>query len=147
MVLLRTRIDGFATSSICAVCDLADDGTNMDLQFTQFYPMPGAQNKFHIIYDDVSGLFWMTTNLVVDSQNSQGWLKKLYKMGFQAGCVAMWPSLMQSFNYTAPLIDGQDMLILSCTSRNSRNQHDADLVTFHRVGNFRSLALDLYPQM
>ena len=54
----------------------------MDLQFTQFYPMPGAQNKFHIIYDDVSRLFWMTTNLVVDSQNSQGWLEKLYKMGF-----------------------------------------------------------------
>lgn len=41
-VLQRVRIDGYATSGICAVCDLTDDGTTLQYEFTQFYPMPGA---------------------------------------------------------------------------------------------------------
>ena len=44
-----------------------------------------------------------------------------------------------------PLIDGQDLLIVSRTSRNGRDQHDNDLITFHRFPDFRSLALNLFP--
>jgi hypothetical protein len=52
---------------------------------------------------------------------------------------------LQSFHYAAPLIDGDDLLIISRTSRDANNQHDSDLVTFHRVADFRRLALDLRP--
>ena len=58
IVLSRTRIAAQTTANICGVCDLKDDGEKLDLQFTQFYPVPGGQNKLHIIYDDVSSLFW-----------------------------------------------------------------------------------------
>jgi hypothetical protein len=44
------------------------------------------------------------------------------------------------------LIDGQDLLVLSRTSHDGRDQHDADLSTFHRVRDFRRLALNLYPE-
>ena len=54
--------------------------------------------------------------------------------------------LRQSFMYACPLIDGDDLLILSRTSRDGRDQHDADLSTFHRLPDFRRLALDLYPE-
>ena len=64
---------------------------------------------------------------------------------FPAGCVARWPSPAQAFNYTSPLIDGNDLLIASRTSRNGRDQHDNDLITFHRLPDFRSLALNLFP--
>ena len=65
---------------------------------------------------------------------------------FQAGCIAMSRDPLQSYHYAAPLIDGDDLLILSRTSSpNARHQHDSDLVTFHRVRDFRSLALDLHP--
>jgi len=57
----------------------------------------------------------------------------------------MTGKLRQSFMYAAPLIDGDDLLILSRTSRDGRDQHDADLCTFHRLRCFRRLALDLYP--
>ncbi len=50
--------------------------------------------------------------------------------------------------YAGPLIDGDDLLILSRTSSSEAgSQHDADLVTFHRVRNFRSLALNLLPEL
>lgn len=167
-VLIRTRIDGYATSGICGVCDLEDDGRNMSILFRQFHPMPGAQCKFYIVYDEMSDLFWTPVNLPTDPQNTTGWADNLLKWGikgtpgnerrflmllysldslnwFQAGCIAMSPSPRQSFHYVAPLIDGDDMLILSRTTVDGRNQHDSDALTFHRVPDFRSLAYDLNP--
>jgi hypothetical protein len=44
-----------------------------------------------------------------------------------------------------PLIDGNDLLVLSRTSREGWDQHDADLCTFHRIHAFRHLPLNLYP--
>jgi len=55
-VLLRTRIDVQLTAGTTSVCKLDDDGKTMNYRFLQFYPMPGGQNKFKILYDDVSGL-------------------------------------------------------------------------------------------
>ena len=58
--------------------------------------------------------------------------------------MARWPdSVHRSFMYPSAAIDGDDLVILSRTSRNAENQHDADLCTIHRVPNFRSLAMDL----
>ena len=162
----RVEIDGYATAGLCAVCDLADDGATLDLRFVQFHPMPGGQNKFHIIHHARSGLFWTAVNLVTDPQNSQGWDERLWRQGFlggpgnerrflmllysldalnwwQAGCVARWASPLQGFQYASLLVDGEDLLLLVRTSENGPNQHDADLMTLHRVPDFRTLALDL----
>ena len=134
--------------------------------------MPGAQNKFFITYDEKSDLFWTPVNIPTDNQNSTGWDKELWRKGFlggpgnerrilmlqysrdclnwfHAGCIAAWPSPMNSFSYAALLVDGEDLLILSRTcapgEKTARNNHDANLVTFHRARNFRSLALVLKP--
>jgi hypothetical protein len=64
---------------------------------------------------------------------------------FQAGCIAQAKKMSQSFMYATPVIDGNDLAIISRTSINAPNQHDADYATFHRVRNFRTLALNLYP--
>ena len=46
---------------------------------------------------------------------------------------------------TANLIDSnKDPIILSRTSRDSGDQHDADLCTIHRIPNFRNLAINLH---
>lgn len=169
-VLLRTVLDGYATAGICAVCDLTEDDTNMDLKFTQFYPIPGGQNKFFIIYDAVSRLFWMASNLVADSQesvldwdgirrdgrfvggpgNDRRFLMLFYSIDslnwFQAGCIAKASNPRKSFMYPVADLDGDDIVLISRTSVNGRDQHDADLVTFHRIRDFRSLALNLYPE-
>ncbi len=166
-VLARLRLDGYATPGLAAVCDLTDDDGSLDLCFRQLHPLPGGQNHFHVVHDEVTRLYWMLCNLPTRSQGAggrevSGWpgfrgspgnerrfLMLFYGVDalnwFPAGCVAQWPSPAQAFNYTTPLIDGEDLLIVSRTSRNGRDQHDNDLVTFHRLPDFRSLALDLFP--
>jgi hypothetical protein len=165
-VLARPRIDGYATSGIAAVCDVDDDGRRLNYRFTQFHPFPGGQNKFHIIYDRPSRLFWMTGNLPTNSQdtelaaalkrrgfsgrpgNERRFLMLFYSIDalnwFHACCLAAWPSPLQSFHYVTPLVDGENLLFLSRTSKDAPNQHDSELVTFHRLAGFRSLALDLH---
>jgi hypothetical protein len=65
---------------------------------------------------------------------------------FQAGCVAQAARLSQAFTYARPVVDGEALAILVRTSIDAPNQHDADYATFHRVSNFRSLALNLTPE-
>ena len=64
---------------------------------------------------------------------------------FTAGCAAMLPSPIQAFMYPSGAIDGNDIVFISRSSIEAQNQHDADVVTFHRIKNFRSLAMDLVP--
>ena len=147
-VLWRTRIDRSSTCSVCAVCDLDDNGTTLDFRFSRFYPVPGAQNHFHIIWDEKSDLFWMTSNL----QTMHGTRRILaLHCSFDvlnwlpAGYLVIFSQSTQACNYVGPLIDGSDLLIACRTAYNAPNHHDNDLVTFHRVKDFRALAGPLKP--
>jgi hypothetical protein len=157
---------------LCAVFDVTDADGTLELKFVQFHPMPGGQLKFCVVRDDVSGMFWATANLVVDSQEAFDWwdagrkrqnfrptstagddrrlLMLLYGLDglnwFQAGCVAQAQRISQSFMYAAPVIDGDDLAIVCRSSVAAANQHDADYATFHRVRNFRRLAMNLVPK-
>jgi hypothetical protein len=158
---------------VCAVLDLEDDGKAAHLTFNQFSSMPGGQLKFCVIWDPASKLFWATANLVADSQGVMPWwaesgkdhkfrgdgglggndrrfLMLFYSVDalnwFQAGCVAHAAKASQSFMYARPVVDGDDLAIISRSSINAPNQHDADHATFHRVHNFRALAMNLVPE-
>lgn len=172
-VLMTVKPKRQSTAGLCAVLNLEDDGAKLDLKFTQFHPMPGGQLKFCVIWDEQSKMFWATANLVVDSQGKFDWWKDGEKQGnvryasgvggndrrflmllygvdglnwFQAGCVAQAPKISQSFMYARPVIDGDDLAIIARSSIHAPNQHDADHATFHRVRDFRKLALNLIPQ-
>jgi len=185
-VLLRTRIDVQLTAGMTSICRLDDDGTTMNYRFVQFHPMPGGQNKFKILHDDVSGLYWTCTTVVPDPYQNP---KPLAKRGFhgnpgntrrilmlnysidglnwfQAGWVAMSKNPLESFHYSSQIVDGDDLLVLSRSSIGGNcgykdytwrtsysegkaklpyNNHDSNMITLHRVKDFRSLALDLKP--
>jgi hypothetical protein len=172
-VLATVKPKRQSTAGLCAVLDLTDNGEKLALKFTQYHPMPGGQLKFCVLRDDVSKMFWATANLVVDDQGAFDWweagrnrgnfsnegriggndrrfLMLLYSLDglnwFQAGCVARAGKISQSFMYARPIIDGDDLAIISRTSIAAPNQHDADYATFHRVRDFRKLALDLFPE-
>ena len=185
-VLLRTRIDVQLTAGLTSVCQLEDDGQTMKYRFVQFYPMPGGQNKFKIIRDEKSGLYWTCSTLVPDPYQPPGPLadrgfagnpgnmRRILMLSysidglnwFQAGCVAMSRNPLESFHYASPVIVGDDLLVLSRSSIGAAdryraytwnpgvpsgkaklpyNNHDSNMITLHRVKNFRSLALDLRP--
>jgi hypothetical protein len=172
-VLATVKPKRQSTAGLCALLDLQDDGTQLDLKFTQYHPMPGGQLKFCVIWDEVSQMFWATANLVVDSQGAFDWFKEGEKLGkvryasglggndrrflmllygvdglnwLQAGCVAQAGKVSQSFMYARPVIDGDDLAIVARSSINAPDQHDADYATFHRVHDFRRLALKLTPE-
>ena len=162
--ILRVHMNGRATVGIAAICDLDDDGQTMDYRFSQFCPMLGGQCKFHIVFDEVSQLFWTTVTPPVDTfspvedklreagfrgppANERRILILLYSLDaqnwFQAGCVAMSRKVVESFSYASQQIVGEDLLVLARSSVNGLNQHDTNLVTLHRVRGFRDLAMDL----
>lgn len=172
-VMMTVKPKRQSTAGLGAVLDFEDKGGPIDLKFTQYHPMQGGQLKFCIIRDEKSKMFWATANIVVDSQGSFDWYRQGEKSGnvryasgvggndrrflmlmygldgmnwFQAGCVAQAGKVSQSFMYARPVIDGDDLAIIARSSINAPNQHDADYATFHRVKNFRSLALKLTPE-
>lgn len=170
-ILNTVKAFGQTTTNLSGVFDLKDNGKELGLKFTQFNSMPGGHLKFCVVCDEASKLFWATSNYAVDSQgmldlwnntaDEQG--KKQFKTGgndrrflmlsysldglnwFQAGCVARAPKLSQSFMYGKLMVDGDDLVVIARSNINGPNLHDADSATFHRVRNFRELALDLYP--
>ena len=144
------------------------------------------RNKFKIIRDEKSGLYWTCSTLVPDPYQPPGPLadrgfagnpgnmRRILMLSysidglnwFQAGCVAMSRNPLESFHYASPVIVGDDLLVLSRSSIGAAdryraytwnpgvpsgkaklpyNNHDSNMITLHRVKNFRSLALDLRP--
>ena len=165
-VFTRAIIDEYATAHMAAVYDY-DEETD-ELSFTQLASWPGGQCKFVIVPDEERAMYWMLSNLVTNSQDLLGWGGRMRDTGysggpgnerrwlflhysidclnwFPAGCVARWPdNPKRSFMYPSPVVDGDDLVILSRSSRDSGDQHDADLCTIHRVEGFRELAMDLH---
>lgn len=172
MVLARAVINRYGTANMGAVFDLRNEPDNLHLEFTQLYPIPGGQCKFYILWDEPSQLFWMASNFATNSldlihanerfphaydrgrrtlREDRRNLMLSYSLDalnwFPAGCIAKAEKMNQSFMYPSVVVDGEDLGILSRTGRDSGDYHDADLATFHRVRNFRSLAMDISPKL
>ncbi|WP_127583290.1 sialidase family protein [Paenibacillus koleovorans] len=164
-VMARAVIDRQGTANMAAVFDLQDEDGKLKLTFTQFYPLPGGQCKFYMVYDEPSRLYWMASNLPANSQNAlrleydeastgmpgndRRFLMLWYACDalnwFPAGCIARAEKLTQSFMYPSLIIDGDHLAVLSRTCLHSGHFHDADLATFHYVRDFRSLAMNIWP--
>ena len=162
LVIVRVRasqgdVDG-VVPNLAAICDLSIEQPGpLRLAFSHYWPFPGAQNQFHVVWDERSGLYWMTANAITGLARNcyRGWGKErrflMLHYGrdaqnwFTAGVLAMGRKETQAFNYCTPVIDGADLLVASRTSQHAANQHDNDCITFHRLANFRGLAVDLYP--
>ena len=165
-IFTRAIIDEYATAHMAAVYDYDEEAG--ELVFTQLAAWPGGQCKFFIVPDEDHAMYWMLSNLVTNSQDLLGWGRRMRETGYQggpgnerrwlflhysidclnwfpAGCVARWPhEPRRSFMYPSAVVDGDDLVILSRSSRDSGDQHDADLCTIHRVAHFRDLAMDLH---
>ena len=81
-----------------------------------YLPLPGGQMRFHITWDDETQLFWLL------STQTTGETEK------------------ESRHYASMEIDGDDLVLVSRSgSPNAYSPHNVDLITFHRIKNFRSL--------
>ena len=124
-----------------------------------YVPCPGGHLKFHILYDDVSKLFWLLSSQSTDSMTRPDKLpegryglpnnerhrlvlhfsKNCVDWRF-AGVVAMTGSPRQARHYASMVIDGKDLFVLSRSGdQRAKSAHDGNIITFHTVPDFRKL--------
>ena len=109
-----------------------------------FAHIPGADLKFYVVYDPESSLYWLLHSQMDGRMNYRRRLALSYspdllKWTF-AGLVAVGPADNAARHYASMIIHGDDLLIVSRSGdERARNSHDGNLVTFHRVKDFRDL--------
>lgn len=124
-----------------------------------FLPMPGGQMRFHVCYDPKTKLYWLLGSQATDSMTRPDRLpaerydlpnnerhrlvlhfsKNMVDWCF-AGAVAITASPKEARHYASMDIDGDDLVILSRSGdARAKSAHDGNLITFHRVTNFRDL--------
>ncbi len=124
-----------------------------------FVPMPGGQMRFHVLYDEKTKLYWLLSSQTTDSMTRAEKLpperhdlafgernrlvlhfsKNMIDWCF-AGVVAIGDSPKESRHYAAMDFDGNDLVILSRSGdKDAHSAHEGNMITFHRVKNFRDL--------
>jgi hypothetical protein len=124
-----------------------------------YTPFPGGQMRFHIIYDEVTELYWLLSTQATDSMSRAKYLsrerfggpenerrrmqlhfsKNMFDWCF-AGLVAVGDSEKQARHYASMAIDGDDLVILSRSGdEKAESAHNGNIITFHKIENFRRL--------
>ncbi len=164
-ILMRAHTGGTGYGALAKVVE-RDDGTMQTMLETVpsgkkmlFLPLPGGQMRFHITYDEKTKLHWLLGSQATDSMTRSEKLpadrynlpnnerhrlvlhfsKNLVDWCF-AGLVTTGDSPGQARHYASMDIDGDDLVILSRSGdERAKSAHDGNLITFHRVKNFRDL--------
>lgn len=124
-----------------------------------FLPMPGGQMRFHLLYDRQMSLYWLLGSQATDSMRRPELLpperfgtpdNERHRMVLHysrnmvdwqfAGLVAIGETPRQARHYASMDFDGDDIVILSRSGdARAKSAHDGNLITFHRVRDFRRL--------
>jgi hypothetical protein len=124
-----------------------------------FVPFPGGQMRFHILYDEKTKLYWLLGTQATDSMSRLETLppdrynlpnneRQRMVLHFSrnmidwcfAGIVAVGPGNRGSRHYASMDFDGDDLVILARSGdETAESAHNGNLITFHRVKNFRDL--------
>lgn len=163
---MRAHTGGTGFAAIAKVVEQAD-GTMTTMpekapsgKTMLYVPCPGGHLKFHIVYDDRTRLYWLVSSQARDSMTRAERLpadryglpnneRDRLQLHFSTNCidwcfagiVAAGESHRHSRQYPAAVIDGDDLHIVSRSGNGrSPNAHDVNLISFHTVVDFRSLA-------
>ena len=106
--------------------------------------IPGGDLKFHILYDPESRLYWLLHSQIDGRMNYRRRLALSYSPDLLrwtfAGLVAVGPTDHSARHYATMIQDGDDLFIVSRSGdERARTAHDGNIVTFHRIKDFRKL--------
>lgn len=124
-----------------------------------YLPVPGGHMKFHVLFDAPTKTYWLLGSQSTDSMrrvdtlpadrygmpdNQRARLQLHFSTNMVdwvfAGIVAIGETENCSRHYASMAIDGDDLVVLSRSGdRNGRSPHDTNLITFHRIADFRAL--------
>jgi hypothetical protein len=124
-----------------------------------YTPCPGGNIKFHVLYDGQTKLYWLLSNQPTDSMTRVERLpadrhnlphnqRRRLTLHFSknmvdwcfAGLVAVGPAENAARSYASMAFDGDDLVVLSRSGdERAKSAHDGNIITFHRIANFREL--------
>ncbi|MFT4202834.1 MAG: sialidase family protein [Chitinophagaceae bacterium] len=160
---------GKPRDEIAAVIDI--DETEMKMRFADeprnFVHFPGAESKFTIHYDPVSKLYWTITNkissfidtdqtyngnwhqrnvlVLMSSKDLQHWDIRKKILRYNEGAhLRTWDTF--GFQYVDWSFDKDDIVFVSRTSWYGYRYHDANMITFHRIKDFRNSNANKEPE-
>ena len=109
-----------------------------------FAHIPGADLKFYVLYDPDSKLYWLLHSQIDGRMKDRRRLALSFSPDLLhwtfAGLVAVGPADNAARHYATMIIHGDDLLIVSRSGdEHAKNAHDGNIVTYHRVKDFRNL--------
>lgn len=164
-LLMRANTGGTGYGALLKAVEKDDGSIQVGFEYVPsgkkilFLPIPGGQMRFHIEYDEKTKLYWLLGTQATDSMVKPNAIsddlehlgnnerqrmvlhfsKNLVDWCF-AGVVAKVEHPKAARHYASMAIDGDDLVILSRSGdENAKSAHDGNLITFHRVKNFRDL--------
>ncbi|WP_017260027.1 T9SS type A sorting domain-containing protein [Pedobacter arcticus] len=166
-------MNGYATGipryEVAAKLNVTADGQTASFNpSTGFIHFPGAMTKFSIRYDAVSGKYWTIVNKITtvfsgwSNGSSNGpWNQRNVLMLMSSTDLLNWDEHYKvirwnegdiitrrenfGFQYVDWQFDGNDIVAVARTSWYGSDWHDANLITFHRLPNFRGLTMSDSP--
>jgi hypothetical protein len=139
-----------------AVVRISADGARAEFDSQRdFIEFPGGAKKFTIRYDPQTKLYWSLSNWVPprhknpspqSTRNTLALVSSPDLREWTVRCVVLHHADVKrhAFQYVDWLFDGDDLIAVSRTAYDdgvggARNAHDANYLTFHRIGKFRTL--------
>ncbi|MHC4184698.1 MAG: sialidase family protein [Planctomycetota bacterium] len=142
-----------------AVIEVSPDGRFLTLNPEDcLIDFPGANKKFTIRHDEMTGKYWSLVNIVTDpgpleeppqdhrntlaltcSKDLRKWEVRYVALSFMNGEHLTRQNNKFGFQYIDWLIEGDDIIFVSRTAWgwDTPRSHDANYLTFHRIRNFR----------
>ncbi|UCD52982.1 MAG: exo-alpha-sialidase [Phycisphaerales bacterium] len=152
------RVDYSPNGGKAAVIAISEDGQTATFDpDTGFVDFPGGAKKFTIRFDPTSKMYWTLSNPILPRhkdpsagrvRNAVALMRSSDLRQWEMRCVVLYhPDVdKHGFQYLDWLFEGDDMIVASRTAYGTgetaaHRQHDANYLTFHRIGNFRGLTL------
>ena len=150
------RVDTPSGPEKAAVVRVSADGKSLNLDpATGFVDFPGGAKKFTIRYDPPSDRYWSLTTVAserlaqaVRPATIRNTLALVYSpdlRNWTVRCILLYhPDVKRhGFQYVDWQFDGEDMIAVCRTAYEdgqggAHNNHDANFLTFHRIGQFRT---------
>jgi len=148
----QAAIIDFGTDGSAGTFDPAGRPAENGADRSGFVPLPGGAKKFTIRRDPVTGYYWSLVNTVLPPwqgtdplyiRNVISLVRSSNLSDWETRCHLLFhpDTACHAFQYLDWQIDENDLVAVSRTAWQGRNYHDANFVTFHRIGNFRSLTM------
>jgi len=152
------RVDYSPDGGKAAMIRISDDGKKATFDpATGFVDFPGGAKKFTIRFDPVSEQYWTLSNPILPRhkdpsagrvRNAVALMRSDDLREWEMRCIVLYhPDVdKHGFQYLDWLFEGDDIIVASRTAygtgaQAAHRQHDANYLTFHRIGNFRALTL------